>query len=87
MVKWSGTGGVNFRYTGGVDQLCTLRRGEGLYGWVRYRGYMRDSRLKTKQVHTSHPGGSVQPRAHRRRIFIESKAKVVVDFLGKMAAH
>ena len=24
---------------------------------------------------------------HRRRIYIESKAKVVVDFGGKMAAH
>ena len=24
--------GVNLRYTGGADPLCTLHRGEGLYG-------------------------------------------------------
>ena len=48
---------------GGGDPLCTLYQGEGLYGQVCYRGYMRDSRLKTKQEHSSHTGTSVQPRA------------------------
>ena len=48
---------------GGGDPLCTLYQGEGLYGQVCYRGYMRDSRLKTKQEHSSHTGASVQPRS------------------------
>ena len=39
---------VNFIYSSGGDPLCTLHRAEGLYGKVRYRGYMRDSRLKSK---------------------------------------
>ena len=38
---------VNFINSGGGDPLCTLQRAEGLYGWVRCRGYMRDSLLKT----------------------------------------
>ena len=38
---------VNFINAGGGDPLCTLHRAEGLYGWVRCRGYMRDSLLKT----------------------------------------
>ena len=40
---------VNFINAGGGDPLCTLHRAEGLYGWVRCRGYMRDSLLKTVQ--------------------------------------
>ena len=39
--------GVNCIKTGGGRTLCTLHRGEGLYGSVSYMGYMRDSRLKT----------------------------------------
>ena len=38
---------VNFFKLSGGDPLCTLHRAEGLYGWVRCRGYMRDSLLKT----------------------------------------
>ena len=33
------------------------------YGWVRCRGFMRDSLLKTYQVDTSHTGWTVQGRA------------------------
>ena len=39
---------VNFIKLGGGDPLCTLHRVEGLYGWVRCRGNMRDSLLKMK---------------------------------------
>ena len=35
--------GVNCIKTGGGSALCTLHRGEGLYGQVRFRGYVRDS--------------------------------------------
>ena len=39
--------GVNCIRPGGGSALCTLHPGEGLYGQVRYRGYMRDSPLET----------------------------------------
>ena len=38
--------GVNCIKTAGGRRLCTLHRGKGLYGQVRYWGYMRDSRLE-----------------------------------------
>ena len=38
---------VNVINADGGDPLCTLHRGEGVYIWVRCRGYMRDSSLKT----------------------------------------
>ena len=40
------------------EKDCTARSATGGTGT-----FMTDSRLKTKQVHTSHTGGSVQPRA------------------------
>ena len=49
--------GVNCVKTGSGRTLCTLHRGKGLYGQVRYRGYMRYSRLESKS-------GRRQP--HRR---------------------
>ena len=47
---------------GGKRTLCTLHQGEGLFGYVRYRGYMRDS------GNFSHTGGTVQARAPLRSI-------------------
>ena len=40
--------GVNLTNSGGGDPLCTLHRAEALYGKVRYKVLMRDSRLKSK---------------------------------------
>ena len=65
--------GVNLRYSGGGDPLCTLLRAEGLYGQVRYWGYMRDSRLKKKQVQA----GRHQP--HRRDCTAEGPSSVLYD--------
>ena len=55
--------GVNMIYSCGGDPLCTSYRGKGLYGKVRYWGYMKVSRLKSKSGSSSHTGGSVQGRA------------------------
>ena len=44
-IEWPRVG--NFINLGGGDPLCTLHRAEGLYGWVRCRGYMRDSLYKS----------------------------------------
>ena len=44
---------------------------------------MRDYRLKTKQVDTSHTGGSVKPRAQRIRMEIEAKANNHCLFFGE----
>ena len=49
--------GVNLIYPADGHRFCTLHPAEGLYGQVRYRGYMRDSRFKSKS-------GRHQP--HRR---------------------
>ena len=54
---------VTYINWGGGDPLCTLHvhRAEGLHGWVRCRGYMREiPYTKINQVDTSH---TVQGRA------------------------
>ena len=55
--------GVKMINTADGHRLCTSHRRKGLYGQVRYWGYMRDSRLKSKSGSSSHTGRSVQLRA------------------------
>ena len=57
----------NLTNSGGGDPLYTLHRAEGLYGSVRYRGYMRDSLLKGKS-------GRHQP--HRRGCTAEGPSSI-----------
>ena len=56
-LNWSGTGGSIC-----VTPDCTAR--------FATRGYMRDSRLKTKQLHTSHTVGSVHCTAEGHLVYL-----------------
>ena len=65
--------GVNLNYPSDRHRLCTLHRREGLYGQVRLRGYMRDSRLKSKP-------GRHQP--HRRNCTAEGPSSILTQWSG-----
>ena len=64
---------VNFIKLGGGDPLSTLHRAEGLYGWVRCRGYMRDSLYKSTKVYKTDKNlsGSIVYMKERRNLFSE----------------
>ena len=68
--------GVNLIYAGDEDPLCTLDRGKGLDGQVRFRGYMRDSRLKSK----SGPVDTRRHQPHRRECTLYSRGSLQCTF-------
>ena len=66
-LKWSCTGGGGqlalHRCMVGIRCVHYIEEKDGTARFATWGIYMSDSRLKAKQVHTSHTDGSVQPRA------------------------